>query len=147
MEQTMKNLIFTILISILAITGCSFEPTSNCTAIASQINNEADLLGFYRQYSTFTDPGEYEYLYENLPDSLPELCQLIQKQFMHIVTEYPSYKDIMPGDSRYDITKYTTIESILETLYQKDSNGLTLYRKPENRLVFSCQNYALMLES
>jgi len=147
----MKHSILIFLICVLILIQCNGQGNSKRPPVLGQHKNVqytgGSILDFYRQYSTFTDPGEFEYLYEDLPDSLPGLCQLIQKQFMHIVTEYPSYKDIMPGDSRYDITKYTTIESILETLYQKDSNGLTLYRKPENRLVFSCQNYALMLAS
>ncbi len=136
----MRNTLLLITISILTLSGCNAQQQVEFT-------NEKSVLDFYCQYSSFTNPGKYEYLYEDLPDSLPALCQIIQKQFMHIVAEYPSYKDIMPGDSRYDITKYTTIESILETLYQKDSKGLTINRKPENRLVFSCQNYALMLAS
>ena len=36
------------------------------------------VLDFYRQYSTYTDPGEYTHMYENLPDSLPALCSLIK---------------------------------------------------------------------
>lgn len=136
----MRNLAFFILFTTVTIIGCSSQEHFEFT-------DDKSVLDFYCQYSSFTNPGKYEYLYKDLPDSLPELCQLIQKQFMHIVAEYPSYKNIMPNDSQYDITKYTTIESILEALYQKDSNGLTLNRKPENRLVFGCQNYALMLAS
>ena len=136
----MRNTLLLITISILTLSGCNAQHQFEFT-------DEKSVLDFYCQYSSYTNPGKYEYLYENLPDSLPALCQLIQKQFMHIVAEYPSYKDVMPSESRYDINKYTTIESILEALYHKDSNGLTLNRKPEDRLVFSCQNYALMLTS
>lgn len=136
----MRNIAIIILFTTITITGVNSQEHFEFT-------NEKSALDFYCQYSSFTNPGKYKNLYEDLPDSLPELCQLIHKQFMHIVTEYPSYKNLMPGESQYDITKYSTIESILETLFQKDPNGLTLNRKPENRLVFSCQNYALMLAS
>jgi formylglycine-generating enzyme required for sulfatase activity len=136
----MRNTLLLITISILTLSRCNAQQKVEFT-------DEKSVLDFYCQYSSYTNPGKYEYLYENLPDSLPELCQLIQKQFMHIVAEYPTYKNVMPSDSRYDITKYTNIESILEVLYHKDPNGLTLNRKPEDRLVFSCQNYALMLAS
>ena len=136
----MRTSLLLITISILTLSGCNAQQQIEFT-------DENSILDFYCQYSSYTNPGKYEYLYENLPDSLPALCQLIKKQFMHIVAEYPSYKDVMPSDSRYDMTKYATIESILATLYHKDSNGLTLNRKPEDRLVFSCQNYALMLAS
>ena len=129
----MRILTICIVLSTITITWCSSQEHFEFT-------DEKSVLDFYSKYSSFTNPGEYGFLYEDLPDSLPELCRLINKQFMHIVAEYPSYKNIMPADSRNDIIKYTTIESILESLYQKDSNGLTLNRKPEDRLVFSCQN-------
>jgi hypothetical protein len=144
---TMKKSIFGLIIFILAITGYSGQENPKNSVTASQIKNEADLLNFYRQYSTYTNPGEYEYLYKNLPDSLTELCQLVRSQFMHIVAEYPSYKDKMPSDKRYDINKYTTAKSILEGLQNYDSTCLTLNRKPEDRLVLGCQNYALLLAS
>ncbi len=136
----MRNTLLGITLSIFTLSGCTAQPQVEFT-------DEKSVLDFYCQFSAYTDPGKYEYMYEDLPDSLPALCQIIQKQFMHLVAEYPSYKHVMPDDSRYDITKYTTIESILEALAQKDPNGLTLHRKPEDRLVFGCQNYALMLAS
>lgn len=143
----MKNLIFTILISILVITGCSIQQTSNSTAIASQINNEADLLGFYCQYSSFTDPGEYEYLYENLPDSLPNLCRLIKSQFIHPYSELPQYHDQIPEERGDESAKYPTVESIVEGLLSYDSAGLVNNRKPEDRLILSCRHNAILLAS
>jgi hypothetical protein len=136
----MRNTLVVITLSLLSLSGSYAQRQID-------FSDEKAVLAFYGQYSSYTNPGKYENLYENLPDSLPAVCQLIQKQFMHIVAEYPSYKDVMPSDSRYDITKYTTIESVLEALYHKDSNGLTHNRKPEDRLVLGCQNYALLLAS
>ncbi|MFW6222439.1 MAG: hypothetical protein ACOC3T_02380, partial [Bacteroidota bacterium] len=98
----MRNTLLLITISILTLSGCNAQQQIEFT-------DENSILDFYCQYSSYTNPGKYEYLYENLPDSLPALCQLIKKQFMHIVAEYPSYKDVMPSDSRYDMTKYATI--------------------------------------
>ena len=67
----MKTTIFILLISILTITGCNSQQNVKFTGKES-------VLDFYKQYSTFTDPGEYAYLYKNLPDSLTELCSLIK---------------------------------------------------------------------
>jgi formylglycine-generating enzyme required for sulfatase activity len=136
----MRNALLVITISILTLTGCNAQQNAEFT-------DDESVLDFYRQYSIYTDPGEYEYLYKNLPDSLPELCQLVRSQFLHIVAEYPGYKDKMPSDRRYDINKYTSVKSILEGLRHYDSTGLTLNRKPEDRLVLGCQNYALLLAS
>ena len=89
----MRNSIIILILSILAVTGCSAKDNSKNSITASQIKNEADLLDFYKQYSSFTNPGEYEYLYESLPESLPELCRLIRVQFIHPIAELPRYKE------------------------------------------------------
>ncbi|MBN2087114.1 SUMF1/EgtB/PvdO family nonheme iron enzyme [Candidatus Peregrinibacteria bacterium] len=136
----MRNALLVITISILTLSGCNAQQNVEFT-------DEESVLDFYRQYSVYTDPGEYEYLYKNLPDSLSELCQLVRSQFLHIVAEYPSYKHKMPSDRCYDINKYTSVKSILEGLQHYDSTGLTLNRKPEDRLVLGCQNYALLFAS
>ncbi len=134
------------MISILTVTGCNSQQSQE--KLAYKFNNaDGSVLDFYRQYSVYTDPGEYEYLFKNLPDSLPELCQLVHSQFLHIVAEYPSYKHKMPSDRCYDINKYTSVKLILEGLQNYDSTGLTINRKPEDRLVLGCQNYALLLAS
>jgi hypothetical protein len=51
-----------LVISVLIATGCYAQKNTN-----EQGDNS--ILSFYGQYSQFTDPGEYFYLYENLPDS------------------------------------------------------------------------------
>ena len=136
----MKTTLITTMILLLAATAC-------CSQQKYQFTDEESVLEFYKKYSEFTDPGEYAYLYENLPDSLPELCQVVRSQFVHIIAEYPSYKHLLPAERRYDISKYTSVKSILEGLHHYDSSGLTLNRKPEDRLVLGCQNYALLLAS
>jgi hypothetical protein len=52
---------------------------------------DISLLDFYRQYSSFTDPGEYAYSFANLPDSLPELCSLIKSEIIHFYNDLPRY--------------------------------------------------------
>jgi hypothetical protein len=79
------------MISILAITGCYSQQNIKLTGKES-------VFDFYRKYSSFTDPGEYAYLYENLPDSLPELCSLIRSQFIHPSDELPEYRKQLPKE-------------------------------------------------
>jgi formylglycine-generating enzyme required for sulfatase activity len=104
-------------------------------------------LDFYRQYSSFTDPGEYEYLYENLPDSLPELCSLIRSQFIHPYAELPQYSELIPRERRDESLKYPTVKSILEGLLSYDSSGIVNDRKPEDRLILICRHNAILLAS
>jgi hypothetical protein len=109
--------------------------------------DNVSVLDFYRQYSSFTDPGEYEYLYKNLPDSLPELCQLIRSQFIHPYAELPRYREQIPEERWNESFRYTTVQSILEGLVTYDSSGLTKDRKPEDRLILGCRENAILLTS
>lgn len=108
---------------------------------------ETSLLDFYRKYSSYTDPGKYEYLYENLPDSLSELCNLIRSQFIHPYEVMHKYREQLPKERWNESTKYPSVKSILEGLISLDSLGLIKDRKPENRLVLVCNHNAILLAS
>jgi len=140
----MKNLVLIFAISILIATGCSSQQK---TEISIKGLNNSSLLDFYRQYSEFTDPGEYAYLYENLPDSLPELCKLIRSQFLHLYAELPQYSDKIPKERWNESLKYPTVKLMLEALVFNDSRGLVYDRKPEDRLVLGCRDYSVLLAS
>lgn len=134
------------MVSILTLTGCSAQ--QNQEKLANKLNNgDSSVLDFYRQYSSFTDPGKYEYLYENLPDSLPELCSLIRSQFIHPHAELPKYRDQIPKERWDEALKYPTVKSILEGLLSYNSSGLVKDRKPEDRLVLGCRHYSILLAS
>ncbi|MCK5146474.1 SUMF1/EgtB/PvdO family nonheme iron enzyme [bacterium] len=143
----MKKTVFILIIAILAVIGCSAQKNPNNSVIASQIKTETDLLNFYRQYSAFTDPGEYAYLYENLPDSLPDLCRLIRSQYINYGWELDMYRDQIPKERWNESAKYQTVKSALEGLLSYDSRGLVKDRKPENRLMLICRDNALLLAS
>src|SRR4030042_5197069 len=136
----MKNTMISLMIPILIATGCYAQKNTY-----EQADNS--VLNFYRQYSSFTDPGEYEYLYENLPDSLPELCSLIRSQFIHPYAQLPKYHEQIPKERWNESLKYPTVKSVLEGLLSYDSSGLVKDRKPEDRLVLGCRDYAILLAS
>ena len=117
---------------------------SNITEAASA---DSSVLDHFRKYSSFTDPGEYEYLYEKLPDSLPELCSLIKSQFIHPYIELPRYRERIPRERWNESLRYPTVKSILEGLVSYDSRGLVRDRKLEDRLVLGCRHNAIFLAS
>jgi hypothetical protein len=59
----MKNIISIFLIAILTITVSNANQNSEKTVLTNEKNNEnnadSSLLDFYRQYSSFTNPGKY----------------------------------------------------------------------------------------
>jgi len=145
----MKNTLFILLISFLM---------ENCNSQTSQVKSDlllingtkqpvdTTLLDLYRQYSEYTDPGEYTYLYEGLPDSLQELCRLIKSQYINPI-ELHMYGDKIPQERLNDIMKYPTVKSALEGLLSYDSSGLVQDRIPENRLILICRDNSILLAS
>ena len=129
-----------LVISILIGTGCYAQKITYEQA-------DSSVLNFYRQYSSFTDPGEYAYLYENLPYSLPELCSLVGSQFIHPYGELNKYREQIPKERWNEAFRYPSVKSILEGLVSYDSSGLTKERKPEDRLVLGCRHNAILLAS
>jgi len=140
----MRNAALIFMISILTITECNSQQNVK-TSVNKQFNGS--VLDFYKQYSSFTDPGEYVYLYKNLPDSLPELCSLIKSQFIHPFSELPNYSQQIPKERWNEMANYPTVKSILKGLVTYDSRGFVKDRKPEDRLVLGCREYAILLAS
>lgn len=127
---------------------CSLAISGGKSQQSFEFSNEKSVLEFYKQYSSFTDPGEYSYLYKNLPDSLPELCRLIKAQFVHPFSDLPQYRHQIPEERWNEwITMYPNVQSILKGLLSYDSSGFIYNRKPENRLILGCREYAIVLAS
>ncbi len=146
----MRTTIIIFLISILMeFSYAQNSPQKPDGQILKNVFNKDSswVLDFYRQYSSFTDPGEYAYLYKNLPDSLPELCSLIKSQFIHPIVELPDHRDQIPEERWNELVKYTTVKSILKGLVSYDSRGLVTDRKPEDRLVLHCWHCSILLAS
>lgn len=138
--KIMKNATITLMISILIGTGAYAQPNNN-------EQDNSSVLDFYKQYSIFTNPGEYAYLYTDLPDSLPELCALIRSQFIHPYAELDRYREQIPKERWKEMYSYPSVESILEGLLSYDSAGLVNDRKPEDRLVLMCRQNSILLAS
>lgn len=146
----MKSTVFVLLISFL-MEICSSQTSIHESDRLSMNNSnnpvDTSLLEFYRQYSSFTDPGEYAYLFANLPDSLPELCSLIKSQIIHPYNDLPRYRELIPQERWNEAFSYPSVKSILEGLVSYDSSGFVNDRKPEDRLVLGCNQNAILLAS
>ncbi len=143
LSEAKKNYIITLIaiFSVLAI----FQ--SICLSVPSGQTEDRDtLLDFYRRFSVDTDPGEHIKLYQDLPESLEELCRLIQCQLIHPFRAQP-YIRVLSPDWRYDEQKYPTVKTMLAGLVNYDPNGLVFTRKPQHRLVLSCRFYSILLAS
>ena len=63
----MKNAVLIITIFFLPVTG--YRSQGN-----TEPNEIKTIQDYYLQFSQYTDHGEYDYLYDELPDSLLEIC-------------------------------------------------------------------------
>ncbi len=142
----MKKTTFILTISILIATGSIAQQNQEKFTYNFHGSNNS-VLNFYRQYSSYTDPGEYAYLYKNLPDSLAELCGLIKSQIIHPYGELQKYREQIPKERWNEYMGYPSVKSILEGLLSHDSRGLVSDRKPEDRLVLGCNQNAILLAS
>ena len=146
----MKRTVLILSVSVLMQFSCAQKSPQmkDGQMLTNRFNKDSiSVLDFYRQYSFFTDPGEYEYLYEKLPDSLPELCSLIKSQIIHPYNDLPKYRELIPQERWNEAFSYPSVKSILEGLVSYDSSGFINDRKPEDRLVLGCNQNAILLAS
>lgn len=132
---------------VLALLAVCF--ISSCTPSKAediQSANVSSVHSAYTNFSKYTDPGKYAYLYKNLPDSLSELCEIIKSQLIHPLDVDP-YADVIPPNRYFEDFQYPTVKTMLAGLMKLDPSGLSRFRRPENRLVVSCRNHAILLAS
>lgn len=140
-----------IIITIFALIEFGYAQNSSQNShvqiSANTLKEDDFVLEFYRRYSPFTDPGEYGYLYENLPNSLPALCSMIKSQIIHPFSELPKLRDKIPQERWNEYFNYPTVQSILEGLVSHDSSGFNSERKAEDKLILGCNQNAILLAS
>ncbi len=104
-------------------------------------NNE-----FWLQTSRFTDPGEYRWMYDSLPDTIPEICEVIHKQLIHIVMANNFSKAIKRKIEREDF-RLQTVASMLQALNERCPGTLINERTPDERIIVTCRSYSILLAS
>ena len=104
-----------------------------------------DTISYYLDHSPITDPGPYVYLYENLPDDLPALVNLIQGQMIHR-NAAENYGVTLTRGSRPEQHLRTT-QQRLARIVELSPDPLTAARKPKERTVGMCRDFAVFLVS
>ncbi len=137
MRFTYKSL---IKISVMVLFTSSFVINKQDSYRSEQVP------GIYLEYSSYTNPGEFVYLYDNLPGSIEDICDVIKKQLVHPF-EIEKYGDKIPGNRVHEDRSIPTVEQMLKELLIRDNSGLVLSRQPEDRLVVACVHHSLLLAS
>ncbi|WP_432664006.1 hypothetical protein R9X47_26010 [Wukongibacter baidiensis] len=149
-----KKYLVYLAITILLFSGCQIEDKESLKAEIGlekgknrEKMNEEGVLEFYKGYSIYTDPGENEKLYDELPEPLTDLCKLIKAQLIHPVADLPLYRDVIASERVNEDKEYPTVKSMLKGLNNYNQPGLIYERKPEERLILSCRYHAILLAS
>jgi hypothetical protein len=108
--------------------------------------SKSEALDFYRGYGKNTNPGEYSDLFAELPESLQDLCDWIKTQLLH-PAEVERYTNVLPEGRTREDSDFYSVHDMLAELVNRNSRGLTMERKPVERLVLSCRFHAMLLVS
>ena len=101
------------------------------------------MMNYYREYSPYTDPGEYAHLYEGLSSSLETINDVIHAQLIH-----PGrVSNLVTKDNENDQQTCENVSSILAKLQERNSIGLSLDRKPQHRVVNNCCGHSQLMAS
>jgi len=115
------------------------------------------VINHYLQFSTFTNPGCYKQLLQDLPDNIKELGNLVTKQIIHRVIlkegNTNANKDLQYGDMakypwyrlRCEDDVLTTTVSMIAELLRLDDRGFIPDRKVEDKIVVTCRFVAILM--
>lgn len=113
-----------------------------------------EILEYYRTQSEISDPGKFTKYFGDLPDSISELCEIVQNTFNHIfwIMKKENYgispKDIVEiGRDPNQELNLRRMEEKLEAYFSIDEKSFTEQRKPIDKIVGNCRDYALLLVS
>ena len=97
-------------IKILSIISLiAFFASVICSTKEQKLQSSRLVLNKYLEYSQYTDPGEFEDLYSELPESIEEICNLIKKQFIHPF-DIKKFGDKIPKDRVYEDRIFPTVD-------------------------------------
>jgi hypothetical protein len=117
-----------------------------CSGYKGDVPAENKTKEFYLRFSPATDPGEFAPLFQNLPQSLEELNALIKKLVIHPL-EAREMEGVLPEGRTSEDQNLPTVKDMLRELLHRHSGGLSVSRKPAERLVVACYHHALLLTS
>jgi hypothetical protein len=102
-----------------------------------------DELTFYSTQSKFSDPGKYSKLFNSINNSINDICNVVHNLVVHQDATLEFYGFKVPEGKKLEAnTRY--IEKILEIIIKNNHQTLNVERKPEERFIGSCRDFALL---
>jgi len=104
---------------------------------------EPATLEYYSGQSAITDPGQYAYLYDSLPESVAELCRVTQRLLLHPF--HTERYGVELTEQRRKEVRLREVEDILHRAIELDERMLIENREPQKRVTGHCRDYAVLL--
>lgn len=99
-------------------------------------------LDYYSTPGVMTDPGEYSFLLDDLPQDARVLAKVVQGLLMHPF-ETDLYDVELTRVSRQEL-QIRTVAEMLARIHEMDSRPLIAGRDPKERLVGNCRDFATL---
>jgi len=130
-----------LLLSLLLILPlCKKEKQAN---VIQSLNPEPATLEFYKEHSVITNPGRYTYLYKTLPETVPQLSQVVQGLLLH---EFHTNRyGVNLSEQRKKEARLREVENIIQRAMELSEKPLIQPRNPENRVISNCRDYAVLM--
>jgi len=113
-----------------------------------------EMLEFYRNQSKISTPGKYQSYFDELPESMVELCQIVQNSISHVFwiknKENYGFTDKELIEQGRDLNKelnQRTVEEKLAYLFSLEDTPLTGIREGIHKVAGNCRDFALFLVS
>jgi hypothetical protein len=130
----------------LFLAACSSDGHDSIAIQRSLEEISVDPKLFYATQSPATDPDPYVRLFEGVPADVAEIVRAVQGALVRIdLVE----REGRPGDRRRIDTEVQipTVRRMLERITELDNRPLTAARRPHDRLICVCAQYALLTTS
>jgi hypothetical protein len=102
-------------------------------------------LTYYTTQGIISDPGEYAYLFEGLPVSLPEVVRVVQNSTIHIF--WAERYGLKLSAEREAEVQLRGMPNRLRRMLEIDPRPLSQARPLEKKLVGNCRDFTLFLVS
>jgi hypothetical protein len=107
------------------------------------MEESTDALAFYTCHGVMTDPGEYSYLFENLPTELSTLCEVVQNNLIHIF--WAERYGVNLTDEQKQTVNLRKVSEKLAHIHEADPRPLPAERALQHRQVGNCRDFSLLL--
>jgi len=102
-----------------------------------------DEFAYYSSQSEYTDPDKYSNLFNNLPNSIAGICEVVHGLVIHKDGTKDLYGFDLPDDRKLESnTRY--IAKILKVLVGLENSPLNRIQDPQRRFAGSCRDFAII---